>query len=95
MNHLTTRRQFLQTSATGSVAAMFGRSPLNAKSERVPAYLKGYEAAYGKNPRQAALTWFREAKFGLFLHYGLYSLLEAATSGSSCASESRWPNTPS
>ena len=41
----------------------------------MPAYLKGYEAAYRQDPRQAALTWFRKAKFGLFLHYGLYSLL--------------------
>lgn len=74
MNHLTTRRQFLQTSAIASVATLCGRSPLFAQSDGVPAYLKGYEAAYKKNPRQAALTWFREAKFGLFLHYGLYSL---------------------
>jgi len=74
MNPLTTRRQFLQTSAIVSVATLCGRSPLFAQSDGVPAYLKGYEAAYKKNPRQAALTWFHEAKFGLFLHYGLYSL---------------------
>lgn len=28
------------------------------------------------NLRATNLAWFREAKFGLFLHYGLYSLLE-------------------
>lgn len=74
MNDHITRRQFLQTYAIASVATLCGRSPLSAQSDGVPAYLKGYEAAYKKNPRQAALTWFREAKFGLFLHYGLYSL---------------------
>jgi alpha-L-fucosidase len=74
MNQLTNRRQFLQTSAIASVATLCGRPPLFAQSDGVPAYLKGHEAAYKKNPRQAALTWFREAKFGLFLHYGLYSL---------------------
>jgi alpha-L-fucosidase len=41
----------------------------------VPSYLRRYEAEYLKNPRDAALKWFREARFGLFIHYGLYSLL--------------------
>lgn len=41
----------------------------------IPSYLKGYEAAFRANPRAAALAWFREARYGLFLHYGLYSLL--------------------
>jgi len=40
----------------------------------VPSYLKGYEKLYSENPRQAALAWFKDAKFGLFIHYGLYSL---------------------
>jgi alpha-L-fucosidase len=41
----------------------------------VPRYLSDYEDIYEENPRQAALQWFREARYGLFLHYGLYSLL--------------------
>lgn len=41
----------------------------------IPTYLKGYEDVYDAEPRQAALNWFRQAKYGLFLHYGLYSLL--------------------
>ena len=45
-------------------------------SSEIPLYLKGYEDIYAKNPRQAALKWFEEAKFGMFIHYGLYSLLE-------------------
>ncbi len=40
-----------------------------------PSYLRGYEDLYRKNPRQAALEWFRDARFGLFMHFGLYSLL--------------------
>ena len=43
--------------------------------EDIPKYLQGYEDLYGQNPRAAALAWFRQARFGLFLHYGLYSLL--------------------
>ena len=41
----------------------------------VPSYLKGHEELFQDDPRAAALKWFRDAKYGLFLHYGLYSLL--------------------
>ncbi len=41
----------------------------------IPRYLKGYEDQYATDPRAAATEWFRDAKYGLFLHYGLYSLL--------------------
>jgi alpha-L-fucosidase len=41
----------------------------------VPRYLAGYERLYQQEPRAAARAWFREARYGLFLHYGLYSLL--------------------
>jgi alpha-L-fucosidase len=41
----------------------------------IPAYLRGYETLYATDPREAARTWFRQAQYGLFLHYGLYSLL--------------------
>lgn len=41
----------------------------------IPSYLSDYKHLYEQDPRLAALTWYREAGFGLFLHYGLYSLL--------------------
>jgi len=41
----------------------------------VPRYLGDYADAYATDPRDAAKRWFREARYGLFLHYGLYSLL--------------------
>jgi alpha-L-fucosidase len=41
----------------------------------VPSYLRDYATLYGDDPRAAALEWFREARYGLFLHFGLYSLL--------------------
>jgi len=41
----------------------------------VPSYLEEYSETYQSDPRGAALEWFRNAKFGLFMHYGLYSLL--------------------
>ncbi len=42
----------------------------------VPSYLRGYEELYAENPRKAAKQWFDDADFGLFIHYGLYSLAE-------------------
>lgn len=49
--------------------------------KKVPSYLKGYEEIYAENPRLAAIQYFRNAKFGLFIHYGLYSLLEGFWKG--------------
>jgi len=40
-----------------------------------PSWLTAYESLYRRDPRAASLAWFREARFGLFLHYGVYSLL--------------------
>lgn len=61
-----TRREFSQLLAAAA--------PL-AAAPQVPSYLRGYEKRYAENPQAAAIEWFREARFGLFLHYGLYSLL--------------------
>jgi alpha-L-fucosidase len=43
--------------------------------KEIPSYLAGYEEQYDEDPRSAALEWFEDARYGLFLHYGLYSLL--------------------
>ncbi len=40
----------------------------------VPYYLKGYEAEYAKSPKEAALAWFKDARFGLFIHWEIASL---------------------
>ena len=41
----------------------------------IPNYLRQYQDLYTSDPRRAALAWFKQARYGLFLHYGLYSLL--------------------
>jgi alpha-L-fucosidase len=41
----------------------------------VPRFLAAYASVFKKDPRRAGLEFFRNAKYGLFLHYGLYSLL--------------------
>lgn len=40
-----------------------------------PKYLKDYKEIWEKDSHAANLAWFKDAKYGLFLHYGLYSLL--------------------
>ena len=41
----------------------------------VPNYLQAHADTCSSDPAAAARAWFGQAKFGLFLHYGLYSLL--------------------
>lgn len=36
----------------------------------MPYFLKGYEVQYEESPRKAALSWFKDARFGLFIHWG-------------------------
>ena len=46
-----------------------------AQPTAVPSYLAAYRELYGRDPRAAARAWFADARFGLFIHYGLYSIL--------------------
>lgn len=47
----------------------------NSASGQCPEYLNNYNDYYQENPRFANLQWFKDAQFGLFIHYGLYSQL--------------------
>ena len=47
----------------------------------VPCYLKGYEERYAQDPHAAALAWFKDAKYGLFVHYALASVLDRGKPG--------------
>lgn len=40
-----------------------------------PRFLRDHEEQWRTDPRRANLAWFKEARYGLFLHYGLYSQL--------------------
>lgn len=53
--------------------ACAGLANLGAAAQ-APYHLREHAATYRRDPRQASLDWFRAAKFGLFIHYGLYSL---------------------
>jgi len=76
-NHIN-RRSFLKAAAASTAAiglSACGSTLNSAKKSSIPSYLRAYETQYQADPRAAALKWFAEAKFGLFMHYGLYSLL--------------------
>lgn len=70
------RRTFAKTVLWGGTAMALpsGLRAAPARPGQPPAYLKAHASAYEKSPRLAALEWFRAARFGLFLHYGLYSI---------------------
>lgn len=65
------RRSFLV-----APAALVGCGPLkvsDAPDTECPAFLRGFESH--ASPRGAASAWFRTARSGLFLRYGVYSQL--------------------
>lgn len=45
------------------------------KETDIPSYLSGFESKYTEDPRRANLEWFKQAGYGMFIHYGLYSQL--------------------
>jgi len=67
------RRSFLQISST--TLAVSGLFSCADDMIQVPAYLKTYSTTHARDPKAASLEWFKNARFGLFMHYGLYSLL--------------------
>jgi alpha-L-fucosidase len=41
----------------------------------LPPHLSEHAALWEENPRAASIEWFSRARFGLFMHYGVYSIL--------------------
>ncbi len=79
----TDRRDFIKMgAATAGTAVLGGWCWADSKSKtEVPAYLQGYAPSYADDPRAANLHWFQNAKFGMFIHYGLYSILGGTWKG--------------
>jgi alpha-L-fucosidase len=66
------RREFLQASAVAGAAALL---PVPAPAAApVPVHLKDHADLHARDPRAASLAWFEKARFGLFMHYGLYAI---------------------
>jgi len=68
------RRDFIKTCSI-SCAGWLALNSGCCTYTTIPSYLKDYEDLYRENHRKAANQWFKNAKFGLFMHYGLYSHL--------------------
>lgn len=56
-----------------TTTTLFSTGP-SAEIDTAPSYLADYKKLYRQDARQAGLQWFRDARYGLFLHYGLYSI---------------------
>jgi len=73
------RRDFLKTLGLGAagLAIPSCKSPGGGSRGKVevPPHLRGYEALFRKDPNRASRAWFEQARFGLFMHFGLYALL--------------------
>ncbi|VGO15677.1 hypothetical protein PDESU_04262 [Pontiella desulfatans] len=67
------RRSLLRNGAAATAALTVSPSVFGERA--VPSYLNKQAALYQTDPRAAALEYFKAADFGLFIHYGLYSLL--------------------
>ncbi|AQQ09488.1 Alpha-L-fucosidase [Sedimentisphaera cyanobacteriorum] len=68
------RREFTKIMGAAGLIGLpaFSTGQFNSSA---PSYLKGFAQDYSAKPHSSSMDWFRAAKFGLFLHYGLYSLL--------------------
>jgi alpha-L-fucosidase len=69
------RREFIKSTLAYAGLALSAPAAFGSSGLEVPSYLREYEDLYRTGPHEAALEWFKNARFGLFLHYGLYSLL--------------------
>ena len=78
---MSKRRDFLKIAATivvGAPAILSGETPAGGQSApKAPSYLTGYEDLWAKDPKAANEKWFREARLGLFLHYGISAVAES------------------
>ena len=76
------RREFVQRlSLLGTAALSPSAHASDVGLKPVPRHLSNFRKSYLKNPNRASLEWFTHAEFGLFLHYGLFSLLEGFWKG--------------
>jgi alpha-L-fucosidase len=73
---MKTRREFLKSVAWAGSALAVGRTlpAWGAAADDIPQHLKNHADLYRQNQRKASLQWFRDARFGLMVHYGLFSL---------------------
>jgi len=67
------RRDFLRTSAQATLLSLASRPLL--------AHPAPFALADGSAPAADRMTWWREARFGMFVHFGMYSMLAGEWNG--------------
>ena len=78
-NHRLTRRTFIKSTAAVALpyaisSPIFGAGKLTA----------------GEMSQDQKMKWFREAKFGLFIHWGLYAVPAGTWKGQQIAGIGEW-----
>lgn len=68
------RRNFLTLAAAAGAGSLVLPGCMGNAQTHIPAFLKEYKDLYSQDPRKAAIEWFRNARYGMFIHYGLYSI---------------------
>jgi alpha-L-fucosidase len=71
------RRKFIGqvfVTAASTMGLMSTLGSCHSPGNDTPTYLKAYSNLYAGDPHKAALAWFKDARYGLFMHYGLYSI---------------------
>lgn len=69
------RRNFIRSTALMGSGTMLLPSCFGKTGIDIPPYLKKYRDLYLTDPRKASIEWFSNARYGMFIHYGLYALL--------------------
>jgi alpha-L-fucosidase len=74
------RRRFFAAAGGAALGACSSSAPEGQPAAQpevtVPSFLTSYGDLYRQDPRAATKKWFDEARFGLFMHYGVYSQLK-------------------
>lgn len=71
------RRTFIKTLSLAGTSFIIPSRLLASDAatvKPVPSHLAPFSDLYAVDPKKASLAWFEQAKYGLFMHYGLYSL---------------------
>ncbi|MFV0346684.1 MAG: alpha-L-fucosidase [Bacteroidales bacterium] len=72
---MQSRRNFIKLSTLAGASILCGAMSCSDDNGQSPYWLQNKKEDLQHTPSQTALQWFKNAHFGLFIHYGLYSIL--------------------
>lgn len=73
---MRSRREFLRLSGYAGIATLLSPGIISCSSSgsQVPEWMTDMEGKTLTDPGLDAIEWFKSARFGMFIHYGVYSL---------------------